>query len=495
MFMSFRNFTLTQSGAAAFLACLLSAAPIWAHGGSHGSSSQKGSGSRSTPSASASKRSSKDFRPATNLNLASDDFQPLHGGQVTATKWHYFEVVYLPRETRLYVYSASRRPLHASAVQGEIVMTVNGAPQQFRYPLQTVIDASPLKNDKGYAAAVVDVSRVRDHDMQVAFDLKLASREEPRTKFTQVFALYRQPVSVRVVALTEADRPLVELQRDCPVMDSGLSDHGQPIKMMVGDQPLFVCCEGCIEDVREKPRHFLQKAAAAMQANRQSLAAQATTARQAPAVQQATAVRQSARPQVGVFWAMQTDDAAIRVQGKCPVMDEPLGAHGRPLKVVIDGRPIFVCCEGCIDKVVRDREFYFHKVAGAAPRRLAPPPQNSRHAPRRRFEVDYATDADRAAIKLQGVCPVLNQPLGGHGAPIKISSNGQSVFVCCKGCVDKVKQNPEKYLGLVVRGQQPEPMAEQENQYYQPPITSPTCPAADSSNSCGANGKSDPSCH
>jgi len=44
-------------------------------------------------------------------------------------------------------------------------------------------------------------------------------------------------------------------------------------------------------------------------------------------------------------------------------MDQPLGAHGKPLKVVIDGRPIFVCCEGCIDKVVKNPDLYLSKIA------------------------------------------------------------------------------------------------------------------------------------
>lgn len=39
-------------------------------------------------------------------------------------------------------------------------------------------------------------------------------------------------------------------------------------------------------------------------------------------------------------------DLAIR-QGVCPVTDEPLGSMGKPPKKMVDGKPVFICCEGC----------------------------------------------------------------------------------------------------------------------------------------------------
>jgi hypothetical protein len=404
---------------------LLATSAAWAHGGSHGSSA----GSSSSAQASAS--NSNDHPPPSDLHLDAHTFQPPHGGQVAATKWHYFEVVYTPHETRLYFYSPSQRALYAPSVSGEVIMQVNGNPEQFRYPLRPVIDDALIGKDMGYAVAVVDVTRVRDGDMQVTFNLKLTSREEPRVSFTQLFALTQAPVPVSVVRLTEADRPRVERQRMCPVMeDTELGAHGAPIKLLVGDRTLFVCCEGCVEEVQKSPGQYLQKAATA-EAN-----------------------RQPPRPQVNVYWAAQADDAAIRAQGVCPVINERLGAHGRPLKVVVDGRPIFVCCEGCIDRVVRDRDLYFRSVAdvrlgqGTAPLQVQQPPTQ------RRIAVSYATEADRPAVEVQGLCPVMRERLGGHGAPIKIAVEGQVVFVCCSDCVDHVEQNPHLYLALAKRGRQ-----------------------------------------
>jgi YHS domain-containing protein len=56
-----------------------------------------------------------------------------------------------------------------------------------------------------------------------------------------------------------------------------------------------------------------------------------------------------------------------------------------------------------------------------------------------------------AAIAQQKFCPVSKQPLGSMGAPIVVELGGETVYVCCKGCIDAVRANPAKYLA----GKQP----------------------------------------
>lgn len=42
------------------------------------------------------------------------------------------------------------------------------------------------------------------------------------------------------------------------------------------------------------------------------------------------------------------DDRALALRQKlCPVTHKPLGWMGRPYKIVLDGRPVFLCCRGC----------------------------------------------------------------------------------------------------------------------------------------------------
>jgi Cu(I)/Ag(I) efflux system membrane fusion protein len=53
---------------------------------------------------------------------------------------------------------------------------------------------------------------------------------------------------------------------------------------------------------------------------------------------------------------------------------------------------------------------------------------------------------DRKLAEKQKVCPVSGQPLGSMGEPYKVAANGQDVFLCCQGCENKIKEDPEKYL-------------------------------------------------
>ncbi len=43
------------------------------------------------------------------------------------------------------------------------------------------------------------------------------------------------------------------------------------------------------------------------------------------------------------------DRTAALAQKTCPVSDEPLGSMGTPIKVTVEGRDVFLCCEGCRD--------------------------------------------------------------------------------------------------------------------------------------------------
>ena len=43
------------------------------------------------------------------------------------------------------------------------------------------------------------------------------------------------------------------------------------------------------------------------------------------------------------------------------------------------------------------------------------------------------------------------EPLGSMGKPLKVTVGDDAVLVCCKGCLNSVKKNPEKMLELVRR--------------------------------------------
>ncbi len=53
---------------------------------------------------------------------------------------------------------------------------------------------------------------------------------------------------------------------------------------------------------------------------------------------------------------------------------------------------------------------------------------------------------DRAIAVKQVVCPVSGETLGKMGSPVKMEVQGQTVFLCCSGCKDKLLANPDEYL-------------------------------------------------
>jgi hypothetical protein len=57
-----------------------------------------------------------------------------------------------------------------------------------------------------------------------------------------------------------------------------------------------------------------------------------------------------------------TDQAAAAAQKICPVSDQTLGSMGTPIKVTVDGRDVFVCCEGCVDELRSKFDEYVAKL-------------------------------------------------------------------------------------------------------------------------------------
>ena len=61
--------------------------------------------------------------------------------------------------------------------------------------------------------------------------------------------------------------------------------------------------------------------------------------------------------------------------------------------------------------------------------------------------VAKATQADAKAVAALGTCPVSKEDLGSMGGPLKVTRDGKSTFICCKGCLKQIQANPDKFLG------------------------------------------------
>lgn len=50
----------------------------------------------------------------------------------------------------------------------------------------------------------------------------------------------------------------------------------------------------------------------------------------------------------------------------------------------------------------------------------------------------------------QKTCPVTGEALGSMGPPIPVSMKGQTIYVCCEGCVKAVQGDPDQYIAKVI---------------------------------------------
>jgi hypothetical protein len=56
------------------------------------------------------------------------------------------------------------------------------------------------------------------------------------------------------------------------------------------------------------------------------------------------------------------EEQLIAKQKICPVTDEPLGSMGKPVRVVLEGRSVYLCCKGCEAELRRDPKTYLAKL-------------------------------------------------------------------------------------------------------------------------------------
>jgi membrane fusion protein, copper/silver efflux system len=157
------------------------------------------------------------------------------------------------------------------------------------------------------------------------------------------------------------------------------------------------------------------------------------------------------------------DRKLAETQQFCPVLGTRLGAMGTPLKVVLEGRAVFLCCIGCKDKALADPAGTLRKLDNPTPAgatsETAPAEDENPIPPPSPVDADAAeaaaiesvlaqlSPADRKLAETQRYCAVLDgSRLGAMGPPIKLLIEGQAVFLCCEGCREKALASPQTTL-------------------------------------------------
>lgn len=310
-----------------------------------------------------------------------------HGGTLSTVGDVKVETTIEPGGIRLFAYNAAGQPLDLRSVRGVATLQLKGDAKRYRYDLypETRQDQSAES-----LAVSVDLSQVSGQPGELTFQLAglTGNSRRPATFSTEFMG-----------PLSEAQQTAAAIaeQKVCPVSGQPLGSMGDPIAVSQGEQTIYVCCAGCVAKVKADFAMYLEKLAP------QIVAAPATTA----------------------------DSEAIKLQKTCPVTDAPLGSMGTPIKVTGLERDVYLCCQGCLNKLKSEPDKYLAKLP---PLPVAKP------------VVVKATQADASFVAAQKLCPVMDEPLDAMGGPYKTVVEGQVVYLCCPGCAKMLAADPDKYL-------------------------------------------------
>ncbi|WP_442506363.1 hypothetical protein SH528x_005203 [Novipirellula sp. SH528] len=324
-----------------------------------------------------------------------------HGGSLKQAGGVQLETIVSQGGIQMFVYDKSGQPVSVNKGRGAASLRVEGNAKRYRYDL--------LPDGKGGLTAVVNLSQIAGRQIEVAIQLVGVSVTPGQTIALNEVATV--PASEMQLAAAAIAR-----QKICPVSGKPLGSMGDPVAVDVNGQRIFVCCGGCVNAVNADPAKYA-----------------------------------AGRPQITVSTSTAADAAAIAAQKVCPVMDEPLGGMGTPIKVMVGDKPIYLCCKGCIKKIEAEPAKYLAMVYGDQ-KASAGVGSEGTSASNLKISVTEATQGDALLIAQQKNCPVMDEPLGSMGTPIKVLVGDKPIFLCCKGCIKKVTADPAKYLAMVDGG-------------------------------------------
>ena len=122
---------------------------------------------------------------------------------------------------------------------------------------------------------------------------------------------------------------------------------------------------------------------------------------------------------------------------------------GKPIKVMLNGQPVFVCCKSCVKQAQEDPAKTLRRVEELRTKRAAADDLDAKVKERIRRALAELPPADRALAEAQQFCPVTDQVLGSMGKPVKVTIKGQTVFVCCPECDQQALEKPDETLRKV----------------------------------------------
>jgi Cu(I)/Ag(I) efflux system membrane fusion protein len=236
------------------------------------------------------------------------------------------------------------------------------------------------------------------------------------------------------------DAALIAFQKICPVTGSKLGSMGNPIKLVVNDQPVFICCSSCQKLLQENPDEYLAKLAAPPADAVLSVPEQAVIDTGSQKV-----VYVEREP--GMFEGVEVK-LGPRTGGYYPVISGLTAAD----KIAAAGS-FLLDAETRLNPAAASAYFGASGTAGSQESSDAAV-STTRSSAKTKGGLSSAQlaqiqklspDDQKLAIK-QVTCPVTGEPLGSMGPPVKVIVQGQPVFLCCAGCEMEAQEHAEETL-------------------------------------------------
>ena len=152
-------------------------------GGRHGGGSQGRDAGPSDPT-----RSMKP--PAPQIVLTP------HGGEYLQTEAVQYEIVYMPLQTRIYLFDKKYKPLSAGHMHAEMLLTPPSESNPRRIPFQYVAMPS-VAGEQDYVVAVFDMRQLRDRETPITFEFSGLARSSPSDRFVHSRILAGEDSSLR----------------------------------------------------------------------------------------------------------------------------------------------------------------------------------------------------------------------------------------------------------------------------------------------------------
>jgi len=184
-----------------------------------------------------------------------------------------------------------------------------------------------------FSAEHLSAQSNKQSDALTAHDER-AKHDEHGNHDHEAMMVQEKKITAALATLSAEDQKLATAQRFCPMMPSSrLGTMGAPVKVILSNKPVFLCCNDCKKD---------------------AIAGGAKTVATAEKLAKATAV---------IATLPMEERMAIEAQKYCAIADGSLlGGMGSPVKLELNGKPVYLCCKGCVAKANADPSATLAKV-------------------------------------------------------------------------------------------------------------------------------------